>query len=146
MPPLAGSTNAVDVKANLVTLIHGLPEADAEKWDIDWGFARTPERTWVYCGEIQWSDSTWVTNRSRQEIFTIKVVVNVKRRRATPEDVEREVTRIASLIEAAVKVNPNLGDAAVVTSGWVPQKMDSWPSDEFAEAQFEADVSVTARF
>lgn len=140
------STHAIDVKDSIVTLIRGLPEATAEKWDTDWGFARSPERTWVYCGEIEWESSQWVTNRSREEVFRAKVVFNVKRRRATPEDAEREVVRIAGLVESAVKATPNFGDGAVITSSFAPQRMDSWPADEFVEAQLEAHVRVVARF
>lgn len=143
---MANSTNAIDVKAAIVALIKGLPEATAEKWDTDWGFSKTPDRTWIYCGAVDWDSSEWVTNRSREEIFRVKTVVNIKRRRSTPEQAEREATRIASLIEAAVKASPNFGDGAVVTSSFMPRKLDSFPADDFCEAQFEADISVTARF
>lgn len=143
---MAGSTNAIDVKAQILAMIRDIPEAEAEDWDIDWGFSKSPERTWVYCGEINWDSSEWATNRSREEVFNVRVVVNIKRRRGTPEDLEREVVRIGALIEAGVKAAPQFGMGEVVTSGFIPRKMDSMPADEYGEAQLEADIRVVARF
>lgn len=146
MGPGPGSTLALDCKASLLGLIRGIPEATAEKWDIDWGFARTPERTWVYVGEVNWEASEWATNRGRTEQFTVKTVVNIKRRRGTPEDAEREAIRIVSLIESVVKQTPGLNVAGVISSDWIPKQLDSWPSDEFTEAQIECALRVSARF
>lgn len=140
------AANAIDVKAAIVSLIKGLPEATAEKWDTDWGYTKTPERTWVYVGEVNWDESHWVTNRTREELFKVKVAISVKRRLKTPEECEREVLRIASLIEMAVKADISLGVDAVKASDFTPRRMDSWPVDEFCEAQYEADIFVTARF
>lgn len=141
-----GSTNAIECKAHIRDLIKSIPEATSEKWDVDWGFARTPERLWVYCGEIAWDESRWVTNRSREETFRVRIVVNLKRRRSTPEDAERDAIRIAGLIEGLIKTTPNLNDSAITLAEWVPRRLDCWPSDEFIEAQVEADIRVTARF
>lgn len=146
MPIPYGSSNALDCKSNIVSMIRGIPEATSEKWDIDWGFARTPERVWVYCGEVSWDESAWVTNRQREETFRVRVVVNIKRRRGTPEDAERDAMRVAGLVEGLVKTTPNLNDSAITLAEWVPKRMDCWPSDEFTEAQIEADIRVTARF
>lgn len=141
-----GHSIALDYKAALVAAIRDLPEAFTEKWDVDWGFSKNPERTWVYVGRVTWDTSTWATNRSRQETFKVQVAVNVRRRRMTPEKAERECLRIAGLIEAAVKANPQLGIGQVVSTDFTPTKADSFPGDDATEAQFEAEVWVTARF
>ena len=140
------SSTAYAVKAALFAAIRSLPEAAAEAWDIDFGFSKNPERTWVYCGGIDWESSEWVTNRTREEVYTITAVVNVKRRRATPADAEGEAVRIMGLIESYVNANNRLGVFGVELAELVPKKLDSMPSDDFCEAQFEASVRVTARF
>lgn len=134
--------NALDVKASVVTLVAALNPA----WDTSWGFKRSPDKTYVYIGEVQWEQSRWVTNRSLEESFNIKVVINHKTRRGTAESVERFALDVSEQIQAAVKANPNLGNAAVVTSVYRPRRADSWPSDDFVEAQVEGEINVTARF
>lgn len=143
---MSGSSHAFAVKASVVALIKALPAAVTEKWDIDHGFSKSPERTWVYCGQITWESSEWVTNRSREEDFKVQLVINLKRRRSTPAAVEAECARIAGLIEAMVKANPNLGNASVITSGFEPKRLDAFPADDFVEGQYEAEIRAVARF
>lgn len=140
------ATTAPDVKRAILALIQALP--DAETWDIDWGFQRNPERSWIMLGAIEWQSSEWVTNRTREEDYSITLVVNLKRRKATTEETETEAIDVMQAIEAQLHINANasLGVFGVTMAELVPKKLDSWPADEFCEAQFEATVHITARF
>ncbi|MFD3464801.1 hypothetical protein ACFWWM_00235 [Streptomyces sp. NPDC058682] len=125
-------------------MIKALPELAG--YQVTWGYPmRNPERRWVFVGEVQWPDSQWVTNRSREESFEISVVVNCQLSGATSEEVESELQRMAAGIEDGMKASPNLGIQSVVTSDFVPKKLCSFPSDQVHEGQFEAVVRVKAR-
>lgn len=138
------STNAFAFKGALRDTIKALPALAG--YQITWGYPmRNPERRWVFVGEVQWPDSQWVTNRSREEVFEISVVVNCQLSAATSEEVESELQRMAAGIENGMKVSPNLGIQSVVTSDFIPKKLSSFPSDQVYEGQFEAVVRVKAR-
>jgi hypothetical protein len=86
-----------------------------------------------------------VTNRSREENFEISVIVNAQISGATSEEVEAELQRMAAGIEDGMKASPNLGIPSVVVTDFVPKKLQSFPSDQVYEGQFEAVVRVKAR-
>ncbi|MFC7979508.1 hypothetical protein ACFUT3_30285 [Streptomyces cinereoruber] len=138
------STNAFAAKGALRDMIRALPALSG--YQVTWGYpSRNPERRWVFVGEILWPESEWVTNRSREEVFEVSVVVNCQLSGATSEEVEGELQRMAAGIEDGMKAAPNLGIRSVVTSDFVPKKMTSFPSDGVYEGQFEAVVRVKAR-
>ncbi|MEU9975092.1 hypothetical protein [Streptomyces sp. NPDC051014] len=138
------STNAFAVKGALRDMVKGLPALAG--YQVTWGFpTRNPERRWVFVGEVQWPDSHWVTNRGREEVFEISLVVNCQLSGATSEEVESELQRMAAGIEDGMKATANLGIQSVVTSDFVPKKLSSFPSDQVYEGQFEAVVRVKAR-
>jgi hypothetical protein len=115
-------------------------------YQVTWGYpTRNPERRWVFVGEVMWPDSQWVTNRSREENFEISVIVNAQISGATSEEVEAELQRMAAGIEDGMKASPNLGIPSVVVTDFVPKKLQSFPSDQVYEGQFEAVVRVKAR-
>ena len=127
------STNAFAVKGALRDMVKGLPALAG--YQVTWGFpTRNPERRWVFVGEVQWPDSHWVTNRSREEVFEISLVVNCQLSGATSEEVESELQRMAAGIEDGMKATPNLGIQSVVTSDFVPKKLASFPSDRSMKA------------
>jgi hypothetical protein len=99
----------------------------------------------VFVGEVHWPDSQWVTNRSREEVFEVSVIVNCQLSGATSEEVEGELQRMAAGIEDGMKAVPNLGIPSVVVTDFVPRKLSSFPSDQVYEGQFEAVVRVKAR-
>lgn len=138
------STNAFATKAALREMIKALPALAG--YQVTWGYpTRNPERRWVFVGEVQWPDSQWVTNRSREETFEISVIVNCQISGATAEEVELELQSMASGIEDGMKAKPNLGVQSVVTSDFVPKKLSSFPSDQVYEGQLESVVRVKAR-
>jgi hypothetical protein len=138
------STNAFAVKGALRDMIRALPALAG--YQVTWGYpTRNPERRWVFVGEVMWPDSRWVTNRSREENFEISVIVNAQISGATSEEVEAELQRMAAGIEDGMKASPNLGIPSVVVTDFVPKKLQSFPSDQVYEGQFEAVVRVKAR-
>jgi hypothetical protein len=138
------STNAFAVKGALRDMIRALPALAG--YQVTWGYpTRNPERRWVFVGEVMWPDSQWVTNRSREENFEISVIVNAQISGATSEEVEAELQRMAAGIEDGMKASPNLGIPSVVVTDFVPKKLQSFPSDQVYEGQFEAVVRVKAR-
>lgn len=141
---MAGS-NALAVKAALKAKVDSLPElADVQR---TWGLpARQPDKRWCLIGQVQWEKSDWATNRSREERFSIKVVLSVQITGATAEDVETACMNYATEIEAALKADPKLGQPNVVTSSFVPRELNSFPLDGVIEGQLEAEYQVTARF
>jgi hypothetical protein len=138
------STNAFAFKGALRDMIKGLPALAG--YQVTWGYpSKNPERRWVFVGEVQWPDSMWATNRSREESFEVSVIVNCQLSGATSEEVEGELQRMAAGIEDGMKASPNLGIQSVVTTDFVPKKLSSFPSDQVYEGQFEAVVRVKAR-
>ncbi|MFF0481053.1 hypothetical protein [Streptomyces sp. NPDC004435] len=138
------STNAFAFKGALRDMIRALPALAG--YQVTWGYpSRSPERRWVFVGEVLWPDSQWATNRSREEVFEVSVVVNCQLSAATSEEVEGELQRMAEGIENGLKVSPTLGIQSVVTSDFVPKKLVSFPSDQVYEGQIEAIVRVKAR-
>jgi hypothetical protein len=128
------STNAFAFKGALRDMIRALPALSG--YQVTWGYpVRDPERRWVFVGEIHWPDSQWVTNRSREEVFEISLVVNAQISGATAEEVESELQRMAAGIEDGMKSKPNLGVQSVVSSDFVPKKVSSFPTDQAYEGQ-----------
>lgn len=141
---MAGTTNALAVKAALRDMLTGLPSLAGVQ--TTWGFpGREPEPKWSYVGKVDWDTSEWATNRSRQERFVIDVTFSVQLFAATAEDAERAVMALAADAEAALKDNPTLGIAAVVSSDFIPRRLGSWPIDDGFEAQLEINAAFTAR-
>lgn len=138
------STNAVAVKQSLKALIDALPSfGDVQR---TYGVPRTFDKRWCNVGRITWDSSEWATNRSREESFSIELLVSVVQSAGNAESVEVEASRLAGLIEDAVKAAPNFGNSKVVTSGFKPLRLNSFPNDpEGFEAQYECAISVTAR-
>lgn len=138
------SSNALEVKGKVKALIDGLPIlADVQR---TWGVPAHMDREWVNLGRVRWPSSDWVTNRSRQESFTIDLLVSVVQTAGDAESVETRAMQLAAAIEDAVKANPNFGMPSVVTSGFQPTQLQSFPNDpEGYEAQYECVISVTAR-
>jgi hypothetical protein len=127
-------------------MIKALPELAG--YQVTYGYpSRSPERRWVFVGEVNWPghSSQWATNRSREETFEIIVIVNCQISAATSEEVEQELQRMAEGIENGMKANPSLGLQSVITSDFVPVQVTSFPSDQVYEGQFESVVSVKAR-
>ncbi|MFE0648550.1 hypothetical protein ACFVZH_08190 [Streptomyces sp. NPDC059534] len=138
------STHAFAVKGALRDMIRALPALAG--YQVTWGYpSRNPERRWVFVGEVLWPESQWATNRSREEVFEVSVVVNCQLSGGTSEEVESELQRMAAGIEDGMKAVPNLGIQSVVTSDFVPKKLVSFPSDGVYEGQIEAVVRVKAR-
>jgi hypothetical protein len=138
------ATNALAVKAALRDLVKAQPELTG--YQITWGYpTRGPERRWVFVGDVDWDDSQWVTLRSREEAFSISVVLNCQLSAGTSEEVELEIQRMATGIENGLKANPSLGLSSVVNSDFVPKKLVSFPTDGAYEGQFECVLRVKAR-
>jgi hypothetical protein len=138
------STNALEVKGALFALIKALPEfVDAQ---VTYGVPRRIEKTWCALGRVRWDSSEWATNRGREETFTVEGLVSIIRTAGNAETTEADAVRLGSAIEAAVMSAPNFGNPRIVTSGFKPVSVSSFPNDaEGFEAQYEWTVSVTAR-
>lgn len=113
---------------------------------VTWGFpTREPGRRWVFLGRAKWTKSEWITNRSKEEDYTIKVVLSVTLTAGTPEEVEKILLDLSLLIENALKADPTLGVPRVISTSLVPKEILSFPSDSAYEGQFECDFRVLAR-
>ena len=138
------ATNAYAAKAALRDLIKARPELAG--YQITWGYpTRTPERRWIFVGEVHWEENQWINNRTREEVFTISTVINCQLSGGTSEEVELELQRMAEGIEDALKANPTLGIQGIVYSDFAPNKLTSFPSDQAYEGQLEAVLRVKAR-
>lgn len=138
------SSNAVAVKQALKALIDGLP--DFQDVQRTYGTPNTFDKRWCNVGRITWDRSDWATNRSREEGFSVELLVSVVQSAGNAESVEVEATRLGGLIEDAVKADPSFGNPHVVTSSFRPSRLTSFANDpEGFEAQYECAVSVTAR-
>lgn len=138
------ANNALAVKAAFKAAVDGIPALS--QIQRTWSYPmREPERRWVLVGEITWQSSEWVTNRSREETFSIALLVNVQMTAATPEEAEKAAGAIAASIEDVLNQAPKI-IPTVVTAGLHPKRLVSFPSTDAYEAQFEAEAVFTARF
>jgi hypothetical protein len=137
-------TNAIDAKQALIDMLKACPSLEGV--ETTWGFpsGNTP-KAWCYVGKIVWSDSEWVSNRKRQETFRITVVFNVQDFAADAETAEKHVKSLADDAEAALDANPKLGLPQIVTSGFDPKRLGSWPIPDGTEAQYEVEIEFVAR-
>ena len=140
-------SNQIAAKTAVQNIIKARPEYTSENWQVLWGPFKSPERTFFFIGRTEWDQdrTRWVTNRNRDEEFRIRVVLNLKRRRATAEQVEAEAMRIYELVEDAIHATKNLGLPNVISSGVVPDHVDTFPVDDQVECQLTFDVWVKAR-
>jgi hypothetical protein len=138
------ATKALAAKGALFDKLNGL--SDLSDVQRTWGFPnREPRRKWCHVGEIRWESSEWMTHRSRQELFSITLVFSLQLLASSAEESETAVHDLADGAEDALKADPTLGLADVVTSDFVPRRLASWPTDDGYEAQMEIDVRFTAR-
>lgn len=138
-------SNALAVKEALYGLVRGLPEFEGVQ--VSYGVPKRIDKRWCALGRIRWDASDWATNRGREETFTIEGLVSIVQTAGDAASVEAAALALGGAIEAAVKAAPNFGMASVVTSGFKPTSVSSYPNDtEGYEAQYEWTVSVTARF
>ncbi|WP_144121127.1 hypothetical protein [Catellatospora sichuanensis] len=140
------TTRAPAVKSFLRDLLTDMPMTSADKLQVSYGYpVRSVERKWTFVGEITWDEIRWVTNRSREETFSITVGFSAQITGGTPEEVENYVTAMASDFEAELAANPGMSGLAI-TSIFTPKRMNSWPVDPaLYEAQFETVVTATCR-
>lgn len=140
-------SNQIACKKAVKEIIDSLPERTSEEWQVSWGPMKSPRATFIYLGRTTWDEdrTRWRTNLSRDEEFIIRVIINVKRRRPTAEEVETEAMRIYELIEDAIHATKNLGVPNVISSGCVPDHVDTYPVDDQLECQLTFDVWVKAR-
>jgi hypothetical protein len=140
------STKAVAVKQSLRDLLDGMPIVSTDKVQVTYGFPlRDPDRRWAVVGEIHWESTEWVTNRSRQEQFTVAVIFSVIMSAVKSEDVEQYAVSMGAAFDQSLRDNPSL-NGLCVTTGFSPKALKSWPQDTTAyEAQFETEVRAVCR-
>jgi hypothetical protein len=138
------STLALEIKQHVYTLIKALPEfADV---DVTYGVPKRFDKRWCALGRVRWDSSDWATNRSREETFSLEGLVSIVQTAGDSASCEAAALALGSVIEDAIKADPGLGNARVVTSGFKPSNVSSFPNDaEGYEAQYEWTISVTAR-
>ena len=138
------SSAALDIKQHVYTLIRELPEfADV---DVTYGVPKRFDKRWCALGRVRWDSTEWATNRSREEVFTLEGLINIVQAAGDATSCEATALALGGAIEDAVKADPGLGNPRVVTSGFKPSNISSFPNDtEGYEAQYEWTISVTAR-
>lgn len=139
------TTKAVEVKLALEALLAGMPLVTTDNVEVTYGYpTRDPKKLWAAVGKITWESTTWVTNKSREEIFTVAVAFMVEKASSDSKETEGYALALASAFEIAVKADPRIG-ALCVTTGFVPQDLSSWPVPGGYEAQFITGVRAVCR-
>lgn len=138
------SSNALAIKAHVYELIRSLPELEGVQ--VTYGVPKSFDKRWVALGRVRWDSSEWATNRAREEVFSIEGLCSVVSTAGDASSVESAALAMGAAIEDAVKASPGFGNTHVVTSGFKPTNITSFPNDtEGYEAQYEWIISVTAR-
>lgn len=122
-------------------LTAGLPD-----FDCTWGFTvRNPPRKWCYLGDLAWPEAEWATNRSRQYVMTIPIVLNALLARKTPEEAEAYIHAQHSTIETAFNADSSLRDTGVISWELNPRMIGVQPNPNGLEAQGAFELRVTYR-
>jgi hypothetical protein len=138
-------TKALAVKALLKEWAEAQDIKARDGVQVTYGYpTREPERRWIGLGDVQWESSEWVTNRSREEVFSVTIIFDVLMAAGTAEEAEQYALAMSAEFEATVKANPNL-DGLAVTSGYQPTRLKSWTQATGYEAQYETEVTATCR-
>jgi hypothetical protein len=139
------STRAIAVKVALKAIADKQPIVSRDRIHVTYGFpTREPDRRWIAIGQIDWSDASWSTNRSRTESFSVTVVFSVVMRGGTSREAEAYAAEMARDFETALSADPSIRGLCI-TSGFIPRTIKSWPADGAYEAQFETQVTATCR-
>jgi len=138
------SSVSLETKTHIYELVKALPEfADV---DVTYGVPKRFEKRWCAIGRVRWDSTDWATNRSREESFTVEGLISIVQAAGSPTSVEATALALGGAIEDAIKASPNLGNPRIITSGFKPSNISSFPNDtEGYEAQYEWMISVTAR-
>jgi hypothetical protein len=136
------STKAVTVK----TAIQGMLDATVVAGtQVTYGLpTRAPERRWACVNDIRWSATEWATNRSRNETFSVSVIINVQVQGGIAATAEAAVIDIADAFEDALAANPGLSGLCITTN-FSPRALRAWPIDGAYEAQMDAEVIAVCR-
>lgn len=111
-----------------------------------WGFpTREPTKKWLMLGEIKWQNSDWATNKSRQETYRIGFSVNVQIMGGDGETCERAAAAAFAEFEDSIKANPQIGVPGIVYTNFHPQRLFSFPADDYYEGQFDGEIEIHAR-
>lgn len=138
------STKMLEAKQALKAILQGMPIlADADV-QITHSFPKAPRRTFAFIGDATMQRVEWMTNRSREEEFSVAVGFSVSKIRTTAEDAETHVIAVAEQFEEVLDEDPGLGGLAV-TSRFYPKRLGSQAVDSFYEAYMETEVVVTCR-
>jgi hypothetical protein len=139
-----GSTNALLVKA----AVQAAMQADTGLTGVDivWGpDPRDQPQEWILLGAIRWENEDWKTLKTKQEIFTLDLIVEVMETASSSFAVESHAASINASVEAFFKANPGLGLPYVVSSIYNPGRLLSFPADDRWVGQFHGELRVTAR-
>lgn len=134
----------LDVKRFLKTTLQAMPILSSADVQITHSFPKAPRRTFVFIGDAVTQRVEWMTNRSREEEFSITVGFSVSQVRPDGETAEDQLLQIAENFEEVLDQDPGLGGLAV-TSHFYPKRLGSRAVDSYNEAYLETEVVVTCR-
>jgi hypothetical protein len=139
-----GSTNALAVKAAVQTALQADPGLTGI--EIVWGpDPRDQPQQWVLLGGIRWDNEDWKTLKTKQEVFTLDLIIEVMETASSSFEVETQAASINTRLESFFKASPGLGLSYVVSSIYNPGKLLSFPADDRWVGQFHGELRVIAR-
>lgn len=122
-------------------LIANLPE-----FTVTWGFTkREPPRQWCYIGRMSWPSGDWETNRSRQHVMVLPIVLNAIKARTTDEEAEAWLAAQVNALTDAFGTGSDLRSLGIVTWGLLPRDFGAQPNPEGTEVQAALELTVTYR-
>lgn len=112
-----------------------------------WGFTtRDVPRKWAYIGELSWPDGEWATNRSREYVVTVPVILNGIYVRLSVREAETALAEQVRKVVAAFGPDSVIRDQGVISWTLVPRHFGSQPyADGGIEAQAALELRVTYR-
>lgn len=113
---------------------------------VTWGFTqRDVPRLWAYIGRLHWPDADWVTNRRREYVVTLPIILNAIKARTTPEDAEEYLAERVNALTAAFDENSSLRNAGAISWTLAPRDFGSQPHTDGIEIQAALELQVTYR-
>lgn len=140
------ATKALEIKRRLKVICEELPAVIAAKAQVSHGHPNgDPERRSVQILKVEWEESQWKTNRSREERLACNVRFLAYVLGGTALDAEEAAIALSDGFEDYIKNNPTLGITGVLNSDCVPREFDSAPATDGWVAGIDYEVRVTAR-
>lgn len=141
------ASNGIAVKASIFNALAAASGLSAARVLYGVPPGGDPGDTSVVLGHIKYGESKWITNRSRQEVFTVEVITEVHVTAGDAQSSELACAALADVVEDYFATSPTFDLPSLVITDYSPGEVASGPMDQDKyAARVHGELTVTARF